>query len=124
VDFLGFVPYTRIEDHFDEASIFVNTSESEGFPNTFLQAWSRAVPTISFIDCGARHGGQAIGRRVTTLDEMISEITQLVGDEGLRSREGERCRKYFLQHHSMGRALDKYERIFADLMGTADKHGN
>lgn len=42
------LPFEETLSWFDRASIFVSTSESEGFPNTFIQAWSRGVPVISF----------------------------------------------------------------------------
>jgi glycosyltransferase involved in cell wall biosynthesis len=38
VEFLEAVPYREIQRHFNEAKIFVNTSEHEGVPNTFIQS--------------------------------------------------------------------------------------
>ena len=38
LDFLGFIPRDRIEPYFAKASILVNASTTEGFPNTFLEA--------------------------------------------------------------------------------------
>ena len=38
VDFLEAVPYREIQRHFNEANIFVNTSEHEGVPNTFIHS--------------------------------------------------------------------------------------
>lgn len=32
------IPYHQIQEHYDAAQIFVNTSSSEGFPNSFIQA--------------------------------------------------------------------------------------
>src|SRR5262245_16458280 len=46
----GAVRYTDTGAWFDRARIFLNTSSIEGFPNTFLQAWIRAVPVVSFVD--------------------------------------------------------------------------
>jgi hypothetical protein len=38
VEFLPAVPYREIQAHFDRSEIFVNTSEHEGFPNTFIHS--------------------------------------------------------------------------------------
>jgi len=38
VEFLEAAPYREIQGHFDAAAIFVNTSEREGVPNTFIHS--------------------------------------------------------------------------------------
>lgn len=38
VEFVESVPYREIQDHFNAARIFVNTSSHEGVPNTFIQS--------------------------------------------------------------------------------------
>jgi glycosyltransferase involved in cell wall biosynthesis len=38
VEFLEAVPYREVQNHFNEAKIFVNTSEHEGVPNTFIHS--------------------------------------------------------------------------------------
>ena len=50
LEFVGYVPFRDVGRHFDRASVLVNTSQTEGFPNTFLQAWIRGVPTLSFVN--------------------------------------------------------------------------
>ena len=38
LDFIEKVPYHEVQEHYDPAEIFVNTSTFEGFPNSFIQA--------------------------------------------------------------------------------------
>jgi glycosyltransferase involved in cell wall biosynthesis len=47
VHFLIRVPYHEIQDYYDRAQIFVNTSEAEGFPNSFIQAAQGATAILS-----------------------------------------------------------------------------
>ena len=38
LEFIEKVPYHEVQEHYDAAEIFVNTSTFEGFPNSFIQA--------------------------------------------------------------------------------------
>jgi glycosyltransferase involved in cell wall biosynthesis len=115
VEFLGFVPYSGIDTHFDEAAVFVNTSESEGFPNTFLQAWARAVPTVSFVDSGARAEGHPVGVQVGSIKAVTEQVALWLENETKRHQDGRRCRDYFERHHTPGLVLELYEQIFREL---------
>ncbi len=121
VEFIGFVPYARVDEHFDGASLFVNTSEIEGFPNAFLQAWVRGIPTVSMFDCGARMDGKPLGRVAGSFEEMVVTTERMMGDDIERVSAGERCRMYVAQNHCRNRILNQYEQVFDDILtGTVD----
>ena len=48
VTFLNGVPYHEIQAHYDAASVFVNTSTFEGWPNSFIQAGLGHAAILSF----------------------------------------------------------------------------
>jgi len=114
LEFVGFVPYSEVGKHFDEASIFINTSDYEGFPNTFLQAWSRGVPTVSFIDCGAYEQEKPVGAVVRELPDIISTIERY-GDDNLWGRESCRVKDYFNSNHGKEHVIDQYISLLVGL---------
>ncbi len=120
LEFVGFVPYAKVETHFDGASLLVNTSESEGFPNTFLQAWARRVPTVSFVDSGAIHDGVSVGVIVSDMKAMVAEIARLATTEAIRSAIGDAAFEYYTKTHQPGSVLDLYETQICELLGISD----
>ena len=46
--FVDYVPFNEIQRYYDDAKLFVNTSEYEGFPNAFVQACLGRTPILSF----------------------------------------------------------------------------
>lgn len=123
IDYLGFLPYHEVESHFDGASVFVNTSDYEGFPNTFLQAWSRGIPTVSFFDCGARDESGPIGFVVRDQEEMARIVELLTWDRDLWRRESQRCRRHFLTRHSVPAVVARYQELFGRLIEKRPSHG-
>lgn len=116
LEFVGYVPYPEVGKYFDSAAVFVNTSESEGFPNTFMQSWARAVPTVSLIDSGARYNNRSIGQKVSSISEMVATVTDLMEDVAKRESLGAECRRYVEENHSVDRILDLYEEAFRELL--------
>lgn len=115
LDFLGFVPHAEIETHFNGARVFVNTSIYEGFPNTFLHSWARAIPTVSFVDTGSVVAGEQVITQVEDLDEMVSRVECLMSDDVAWHDAGRRCMACYQQQHSVTAVLEEHERLFAQV---------
>ena len=112
LEFVGFVPFAEIGSHFDAARVFVNTSDYEGFPNTFLQSWARGIPTVSFVDTGSRLDGRKVVNVATDLDDMAAYVQKLMQDDEYWNGIGRRARACYERFHTPNAALDAYERLF------------
>lgn len=119
VEFLGFQPYRETDELFNDARLFVNTSDFEGFPNTFLQAWARGIPTVSFVDSGAKDPTGTIGVVAQDLTAMRDAIARLATDRGEWASHSARCREYFLARHAMPAVIERYRILFDRLSAAA-----
>jgi glycosyltransferase involved in cell wall biosynthesis len=115
VEFPGFVPFTEIESVFNRASVLVNTSAFEGFPNTFLQAWARGIPSVAFVDTGSRHGGRPVYGIAADAADAAGQIERLLADRQHWNEASARSREYFLAHHSVDAVTARYTELFQAL---------
>ena len=116
LDFVGFVHPLDVEQYFDHARIFINTSDAEGFPNTFLQAWARRIPTISLFDPGSVEDGQAVCSVVPDINGIADVINALSHNHAHWRETGERCYQYYMRKHSMNSVLDDYVQLCQNLL--------
>ena len=86
--------------------MFINTSVNEGFPNTFLQAWSRSIPTISTFYLQVAGSGSAPGVYKDSVQGVVEALSALLSDQNLRENTGRRCREYYLRFHTVERIAD------------------
>ena len=114
--FTGFLPHARAERYFNRARVLVNTSLHEGVPNTFLQAWARGVPTVAFIDTGARLRDELLYAVVKRVEEAATEVERLFTDDGHWKRASARCREYFSSTHSTSKVLARFESLVGELV--------
>ena len=80
--FHGLVPYLDIGPLFDRASALVNTSDLEGFPNTFLQAWVRGIPVVTMFDPDGVVKSCNLGSSHSTVPEMTAGLEAMFLNEG------------------------------------------
>ena len=113
IEVRGFVPFVEAERAFDGARVVLNTSLYEGFPNTFLQAWARGIPTVGFIDTGSRHGGEPVYDVAAGVDDAAARLRRLASDDAYWSAASARALAHFRESHSIDAVLDLYERILA-----------
>lgn len=116
MEFVGFVPHVEIEREFNGARVFVNTSEHEGFPNTFLQAWARGIPCVSFVDTGSTMDGQPVLNRAQDFGELTKTVDKLMSDERAWQDAGMRSAACYTEYHSVEVAQMSYGRLFHDLL--------
>jgi glycosyltransferase involved in cell wall biosynthesis len=115
--FHGFIPFHKIDEYFKKASIFVNTSRIEGFPNTFIQAWAHYTPVISLkVDPDNIIENEMLGFRSGTFKQLTSDMETLLCDKKLRKTMGEKARKYAEREHDIRKTVKKYIDIFNQLL--------
>jgi len=114
----GRVPFEESLRWFGRATFFVNTSRAEGFPNTFVQAWLRGVPTLSL---GADPDGivarEGLGAVARSPEGLAEALERLAADETAYRAASERALTYARRHHTVARAADRFLEV---LCGNGD----
>jgi len=121
VEFQGFLPLAQVEPWFDRAHVFLNTSAYEGMPNTFMQAWSRGIPTVASVDVGARANGELIYPKFQQLEEAAAEIERLFDDPSYWEKRSQSVREYFESTHSSAEVLARYSALLQELGAEVDE---
>ena len=117
VTFIGGVPPDEINEYYRRAKLLVNTSSTEGFPNTFLEAWRFATPVVSLsFDLESVLVGERGGIYAGDVETLIVDVAALAEDTDRREMLGERCRTLVCDQYSLDSVVDQYEHLLEGLM--------
>lgn len=101
VAFLGPQRSEKVMALLAQSKVLVNTSCSEGFPITMLEAWSVGVPVVSLsFDPGVIEREQ-IGLVSETKARLLRDVSKLTGSESLNRQFGGRGLDYVRRRHSL-----------------------
>jgi glycosyltransferase involved in cell wall biosynthesis len=107
--------YERSWKEFENAHLYLCTSESEGFPNAFIQAWICGVPVVSLgIDPDNFISEHGLGFVCSTDDEMAQKVRLLVENAPLRERMGNEVRRVAERHFDIRSVAKDFERVLFD----------
>lgn len=113
------VPYPEIQNYFDESKVFVSTSTSEGFPNTFLQAAlgknvivSLNVDPDKFLEkykCGVSCNNK--------FEKLVYGTERYLKNEEERLVTAENLYKYLKENHDINKNVKLLENIILNIYG-------
>jgi glycosyltransferase involved in cell wall biosynthesis len=108
LNYIGAVPYHEVNAYFARCKLFLNTSDSEGFPNSFLQAWIRHVPVVSYFDPDSIISSREFGVSPDSTEDACNTISKLVKDDTQRRIMGDRAAEYVMTNFSPEAIVRKY----------------
>lgn len=105
-----FVPFADTAGFFARALAFVNTSDAEGFPNTFVQAARAATPVLSLsVDPDGMLARAGMGFCAGgDPDRLAAELGRVLTDDATRERYGACGRRYFLREHDLAAGVARF----------------
>jgi len=119
LEFLGYVPFNQIDSYFERASVFVGTSEKEGDPTTYYQAWLNKTPVVSlYVDPDDIIKEENIGFCSGSFKQLVRDVKKLMENEELRKRMGDKGREYIKEN----RSLEKMGKEFEEFLLSFDKN--
>ncbi|HEX8755875.1 MAG TPA: glycosyltransferase family 4 protein [Steroidobacteraceae bacterium] len=120
VTFHGFVPQHRIADYIERARMLVSTSEIEGFPNTYLQAWSRGTPVVAFIDPQQLIGSQGLGIVVSDVEGLCAAVAKLAGEAEEWHAASARSHRYIDSRADVQQTVSQYTEALSGLIRASE----
>jgi glycosyltransferase involved in cell wall biosynthesis len=117
ITFHGPLSYRGANAMYDRAKVFVNTSDVEGFPNSYLQAWIRGVPVVTLLDPDGVIEREGLGVVVKSPARMGEAVERLLSDAAAWTMASDRCRAFMAREYGEEKVLASYLAAFEQVMG-------
>jgi glycosyltransferase involved in cell wall biosynthesis len=117
LEFLGEIPFEKTNELLSKSSIFINTSITEGFPNTYIQAWMRETPVVTLTcDPDDLIKNYKLGFHSKNFNQLKKDIRYLIENENIRKNIGKRSRDFAINKYDINKIVNNYYNIFSDLI--------
>jgi len=119
--FLSFVPHAEMLELFCRARLYVNTSNSEGFPNTFVEAAMHGTPIVSLLvdpDGILALHGLGLGAEGDPM-RLETFMRELLEDPARWEEASEKARTFFRRRHDIRSVSLRDREMFLSLADRA-----
>ena len=112
LSFFGPAEKRQLARLYRSAAALCCTSHYEGFPNTFVEAWSLGLPVVSTVDPDGVIAGHGLGAHVSGLEDTRRALQDLIGSPHRREHIAKAARHYFETTHQLDTAMQRFESLF------------
>jgi glycosyltransferase involved in cell wall biosynthesis len=107
---------TDLNKLYKNSHILCCTSVYEGFPNTFLEAWSYGIPIVSTVDPDDLINKKNLGMVFAGDEQGIESIKHICESQNNWERYSQNARDYFYQSHELNVSMKQFDSIFKQVV--------
>jgi glycosyltransferase involved in cell wall biosynthesis len=97
------------------AACLISTSDYEGFPNTFLEAWSHALPIVSTFDPDGLISSRQLGIIAHDAAGLAESVQSMLASDGLYAKLSASALSYYLENHTVEAVQPRFEQVLVDV---------
>ncbi len=112
----GRIPYDRMPEYYAQASLVCCTSAYEGFPTTFLEAWSHGVPVVTTFDPDRVVQRLNLGLVADDVPALADAVRDLLADPAMWRKCARAARAYYERNHTVEKVVRRLEAVFQELV--------
>ncbi len=112
----GKVPAARMETIFRDAAVLISTSAVEGFPVTFIEAWSRGIPVVATVDPDGSIIRHQLGLVAADADDLADKVRALLAEPAQWRACSARALQHYEATHTVQAASRAYRRHFDEVV--------
>jgi len=110
VEFIGEVSPEGVHQHYRESKALINTSDYEGFPNTFLESWRQGTPVVSYsVDTSRYIEISHPGYCNESFDCLVKKSKAVSSNQKVWEKHSIPAREYFESNYSIGSTALMYK---------------
>ncbi|MDH5601700.1 MAG: glycosyltransferase family 4 protein, partial [Gammaproteobacteria bacterium] len=116
IEYLGSVPFEEMQDFYNNIDCLSSTSSVEGFPNTYLEAWSFGLPVLGIFDPDDLIRKKQLGIKISGCKDLVQAITNLSKDSTLYRELSQNSRRYYEIHHLPKNSVGKLAQVIKKIL--------
>jgi len=110
----GRVSDEELADLYSKAMALCCTSIIEGFPTTFLEAWSRGVPVVTTFDPDGMVAEYGLGYVADSVGDLVESVRRVVNSPAERQAKSDISKAYFLNNYASEAILPRFETLLRE----------
>jgi glycosyltransferase involved in cell wall biosynthesis len=111
----GRVSAAELDRVYGSTRVLCCTSQLEGFPTSFLEAWSHGIPLVTTFDPDGIVARHRLGAIAKNPDELAEQLRNIIEDKTKYAALSQAAKRYYLDNHTVEKVSRQFRNEFENL---------